>query len=492
MRAYIHWEINKRCRMMFRVLLVCLTVSLTGCGSSGREELPQAVTEEAAELTEERELFAMVCRLDEVNQKMTLLKATGDTELVLRFSVGTEFRNKYGDLITKDQVLPGSLADVVYDAGKEKVLSVTLSGSEQVTELSHVTGVQVDQANREIRVNGISYHMAGNARAFSDGQEIELHELCQEDEVTLWLYNGQVCSAYVELGHGYVRLTDYASYLGGMVEIGDSVMAPVTENMLLTVQEGEHMLRISRGDQAGTKRIKVVKNRESEISLADLVVEPQKTGSILFVVKPSGAEVRIDGKRVNTEGAVELSYGKHRISITADGYEPLSASFNVKYAYKVKEYSLVKTGEDAAQSTTAYRGKTVKKTEEKTASKTESETDTESQKSGTAGSGSASSGSASGGAETESEEAGLAGAEGDRTENKVTVTAPIGVSVYFDGEYLGITPISFTKVTGSHIITLSQTGYLSKSYTVVFTDDGTDPVLTYEGLVSISELIGIE
>lgn len=492
MRADIHCETIKRCKKLFWMMLVCLTASLAGCGSSGTEELSQGVTEEGTELPQERELFAMVCRLDEVNQKMTLLKVTGDTELVLRFSVGTEFKNKYGDLITLDQVLPGSLADVVYDVEREKVLSVTLSGAEQVTELSHVTGVQVDQANRELRVNGVSYHMAGNARAFSDGQEIELHELCQEDEVTLWLYNEQVCSAYVELGHGYVRLSDYASYLGGMVEIGESVMAPVSENMLLTVQEGEHMLRISKGDQAGTKRIKVVKNRESEVSLADLVVEPQKTGSVLFVVKPSGAEVRIDGKRVNTEGAVELSYGKHRILITADGYEPLSASFNVKYAYKVKEYSLVKTGEDAAQSTTAYRGKTVKKTEERTSKGTETVTDTESQKAGTAGSGSASSGSASEESETASEEAELTKAEGDRTKNKVTVTAPVGVSVYFDGEYLGITPISFTKVTGSHIITLSQTGYLSKSYTVIFTDDGKDPVLTYEGLVSISELIGIE
>ena len=76
-----------------------------------------------------------------------------------------------------------------------------------------------------------------------------------------------------------------------------------------------------------------------------------------------------------------------------------------------------------------------------------------------------------------------------KTNNKVTVQAPVGVSVYFDGEYLGIAPISFTKITGSHIMTFSQAGFLSKSYTVIFTDDGKDENLQYDALVSISSLI---
>ena len=83
----------------------------------------------------------------------------------------------------------------------------------------------------------------------------------------------------------------------------------------------------------------------------------------------------------------------------------------------------------------------------------------------------------------------VSGASGEKTDNKVTISAPVGASVYFDGEYLGIAPISFKKVTGSHVITLSQTGYLSKSYTVTFTDDGKDESLTYDNLVSITSLI---
>ena len=125
-----------------------------------------------------------------------------------------------------------------------------------------------------------------------------------------------------------------------MVEIGYDVIVPVTEDMLLTVREGEYTLRIAKGDDVGTKTVEVIKNQEVDISLADIAIEPKQTGSVLFSVTPSNATVYIDGKKVNTEGAIDLLYGKHDIYITAKGYNSYSASFNVNYAYKIKKYTL--------------------------------------------------------------------------------------------------------------------------------------------------------
>ena len=48
----------------------------------------------------------------------------------------------------------------------------------------------------------------------------------------------------------------------------------------------------------------------------------------------------------------------------------------------------------------------------------------------------------------------------------VTIEAPIGVEVYLDGNYIGITPCSFKKEPGSHTLTLRNTGYVAKSYTI--------------------------
>lgn len=449
------------------ILFLCLLFGVTGCGDS---KVVSSYTEEEVPV-DEVPMFAIVSSLDEVNGKITLRSVTYDTEVVLTYNGGVDVRDKYGDILSVKQIVLGSIVDAVYDANRSKLLSMYLSSTDKVQKLEQVSGLVVDNVGKTVQINGTSYPMSQNISAFSDYAEIGVDEVCSEDQVTLWLYNDLVCSIYVELGHGYVRLSDYASYIGGMVEIGYDVIVPVTEDMLLTVREGEYTLRISKNSDVGTKKVQVARNQEVDISLADIAVEPKQMGSVLFQVKPAEAVVYIDGKQINTEGAVPLVYGKHRIDITADGYDSYSASFNVKYAYKVKEYSLNQTGsetETSTQSTTSAKKMTRQKTEAAT-DKAEETTEA---------------------ATTEASDAkDVQTATGTKTNNKVTVSAPIGASVYFDGEFLGIAPISFTKVTGSHIITFSQTGYLSKSYTVTFADDGKDDVLQYEDLVLIASLI---
>ena len=78
---------------------------------------------------------------------------------------------------------------------------------------------------------------------------------------------------------------------------------------------------------------------------------------------------------------------------------------------------------------------------------------------------------------------------GITTDNTVTIAAPVGVSVYVDGDYVGISPITFSKVTGIHTITLYKSGYLIKSYTINETDDGEDKVYSYPSLTTLLDIV---
>ena len=441
------------------ILLICMGMCLVGCK---KEEAAVSTYEEEVEPADEVEIFAVVSKMDEVNGKITLRAVNYATELTLSYNGGVDVKDKYGDILSMSQVELGSIVDAVYDANRDKLLSLYMSSDVNVQKLEQVSGVVVDNVAETVQVAGKTYPMNSNISAFSDNNEIEVNEICSEDQLTLWLYNDMVCSMYVELGHGYIKLSDYACYLGGMVEIGYDVIVPVTENMLLTVREGEYMLRIAKGDDVGTKKVKVIKNQEIEVSLADIAIEPKQMGSVLFKVTPSDATVYIDGVKVNTEGAVDIAYGSHKIYITAEGYESYSASFKVNYAYKIKEYTLKSENESS--------------TEAQSASTTNTQNDT------TQGTTTESTSSTENGTESTEE-------EGAATSNKVTVTTPAGASVYLDGEYIGVAPISFTKVTGSHILTFSKSGYLSKSYSVTFSNDGKDTELKYDDLISISSLI---
>lgn len=455
---------GRRVHLYLFFVLVCL--AFTGCGN---REITVPVYDEEPEAVDEISAFVIVSNIDEVNGKISLKAVSYDTELTLSYNGGTDVQDKYGDVLSMSRVEPGTVADIVYDGNRDKLISLHISNNEKVQKVEHISGAKVDVLENTITWGGNTYRMSDTVTAFSDNTEIYLSEICSEDQISIWLYNDIVCSLYVELGHGYLRLTDYAGYIGGMVEVGYDVIVPVTEDMLLTVREGEYTLRIAKGDDVGNKKVEIVRNQETVLSLADIAIEPKQMGSVMFQVTPSNAAVYIDGRRVNTEGAVELTYGKHSILIQADGYESYSADFNVKYAYKVKEYKLT-PADGTTESSTTSKTSTSTQTSGSTAQNTSGETATTEKTTE---------------ATTESGDSTV----NKQTANKLIITAPSGASVYFDGEYVGIAPISFTKVTGSHIITLSQTGYLSKSYTITLTDDGKDTTLTYDPLTSISSLM---
>lgn len=449
-------------KYIFFAFFLCLVCTLTACG---KPKVTPPVYDDSIMPADEISILAIVSYIDEINGKIILRSVDFGTEAELSFTGSVDVQDKYGDIMPMSQVKLGSVVDATFDANRDKLLALHMSADENLKVLEEVSGAIVNNVEETVRMNGVTYPMASGVSAFSDNHEIAVNEICSEDQITVWLYNDRVCSMHVELGHGYVRLSDYASYIGGMVEIGYDVIVPVTEDMLLTVREGEYTLRIAKGDDVGTKKVKVLKNQENEISLADIAIEPKQYGSVLFKVNPSGAAVYIDGKRVNTEGAVDIAYGKHRIIIMAEGYETYSASFNVNYAYKIKEYDMNPL-EEASEDSGSDKVEVTKdpKPESTTESKSEGKTE-------------------------DSEVKDVTTAEGVKTSNKVTIQTPVSASVYFDGEYLGVAPISFTKVTGSHIITFSRMGYLSKSYTVNFTDDGKDSALKYDELISISSLI---
>ena len=449
-------------------VLCVLAFTLTACG---QKPIQAPVYDDEIEPADEVQYFAIVSKIDEVNGKITLRSVGYSSEIELNYTGGADVKDKYGDLLPMADVELGSVVDATYDAGRSKLISLHLSGNELLEKKEGVSGAEINYLEKTVVIDGKTYKMSNNTSAFSDNTEIGLDEICSEDQLSIWIYNNIVCSFNVELGHGYVKLTDYASYMGGMVEIGYDVIVPVTEDMLLTVREGTYTLRIAKGSDSGTKQVTVEKNKEQTVSLADIAIEPKEMGSILFHVTPSDAAVYVDRIRVNTEGAVSLVYGKHRLDIVKDGYDTLSGTLTVKTPYKVKNYTLTETGTTTESSSSGSSSVTAN-TDNSASNTSTTEKSTETTETTE---------TADGSDDTNNNTS--------KTSNKVTVSTPLGASVYLDGEFLGVAPISFTKVTGSHIITLSQTGYLSKSYTVTFTDDGKDETLSYDELVSISGLL---
>ena len=65
---------------------------------------------------------------------------------------------------------------------------------------------------------------------------------------------------------------------------------------------------------------------------------------------------------------------------------------------------------------------------------------------------------------------------------KVYIDAPEGVEVYLDGNYVGVSPCSFPKSEGAHVLILRKEGYETRSYTLQIDDAEKDMSYSFADL----------
>ena len=70
---------------------------------------------------------------------------------------------------------------------------------------------------------------------------------------------------------------------------------------------------------------------------------------------------------------------------------------------------------------------------------------------------------------------------------KVYIDAPDGVEAYLDGSYVGVTPVSFNKEPGSHVVTLRKSGYQTRSYTLQIDEEEKDVNYSFTDLIKLEE-----
>lgn len=460
---------------MLVLLLVCL---ITGCSTDS----PTFVTtEEYDPYATAEELLAVIKAMDLDAGTMSFVTVENGRQYDLLYNNGVDIRNKYKDIMSASNLAVGQVVDVTYSAANNKILEIAINPD--AWEIRNISGFTFDRIKRQADILGRTYQYTNDLVVYSNGKLISDGEVCREDELTARGYGGKLLSLNVDLGHGYVRLEDYDTYIGGMIEIGYDVIVPVTENMLLTVREGNYRLQITKGTAVGYKSIAVMRDQENTVSLKELQIAPAATGSIYFDVSPEQARVMIDGETIDTTETQELTYGRHQIRITAEGYETKEGYITVNSAYRIMTIELSRdsdsllTEDDLDAETTEDTDSTSDSDASDSTSSTVQEnsatTDTSSSTTENAADESATAENSSTAATETTTEA---------TDNTVTIENPIGVYCYVDGAFAGIVPCTFQKTVGSHVIALSMNGCYTKSYTIQCVDNGEDDTYSFDAL----------
>lgn len=443
------------------ILLLMTAMSFAGCGqtaSPGADTEAQMTSTPAAIAQAERidtgfvvtnpdsydsADTAVLVDINNVDNTVTLLNLDLGKRYTLSMDGTTRFADKYGKAISLSQLQEGDIVDVIFLKSQKHLTSMQLA--QTAWQYDDVEHYEMNTVRNEVAIGEEVFQLSKDTQYFSQGHSIEKMDLNPADILTFHGIDSTVLSVTVEKGHGYLRLVNDENFVGGWLEIGQTQIVRITEDMLVTVPEGSYQVDISYNGGGGTKNVVINRNEETTLDIGDLEVAEAQYGMVLFSLNPSDAELYIDGSQVDASQPVTLEYGIHQIIAKADGYKSLTQYLRVGQESAGVDVQLDKADSDSEDST-----------------------DSES--------------SSSSGSSAES----TSTADTTTTYYRVHIDAPENVEVYLDGNYVGISPCSFKKTSGSHVITLRKSGYETRSYTVQVDEEEKDVSYSFVDLTASS------
>ena len=394
---------------------------------------------------------AVVMEVDQKNNCVIFMNMDTGRQYTLYYDGTTYVTDKYDGPMTISQIRAGDVVDVNFLKGKRQIANIKVSPSAWVYE--NIENYNLGGINKTASIGPNTYSLPDEAVVLSEGKRVEVMDVVAQDLVTIRGIDHKIYSINVERGHGYLRLRNEQALLGGWIEVGNTVIREITEDMLLVVPEGSYQVALSNGGVSSVKDIVIERDKETVLDVGDIEIVQNKTGKILFSVTPAGAAVSIDGKSTDISKAVELSYGIHQIHLEAEGYDSLTKYIQVGSEYAKISFALEEKKEEGDSTVSENSLQVTEPKKKETSDSVSDNTITPTQS------------------------------------NRVYIDAPKNVEVYLDSNYVGVAPVSFKKTIGSHTISLRKSGYKTKSYTIYLYNDGEDITYSFPDLEKESNTV---
>ncbi|MCR5590906.1 MAG: PEGA domain-containing protein [Lachnospiraceae bacterium] len=445
------------------------------------------------------ESIAMLVGKDEENHKLKFISVDNDKLFELDYSNKTPILGKHGNSLTLDQIPLGEILDASYSIHSRELYELKVS--DEAWTFTDVTKFEINDAENRMDIAGSTYKLPKTSIVSYKDELASFMDVTNVDTLTVKGYGRKVCSIIVERGHGYVRLLNDSYFEGGWIEIGQDIIKVVTEEMLIPVPEGTYHVRLTNRGYAAEEDVLIERDKETTIDLSKADIKEVSIGHVAFGIVPDYAQLYVDGQMTDFEERVAMEYGIHRVHVELAGYK--SVDTNIRVSDKYVDITIALEKDDGeSDSTSTGKTKTTKTSTAGTSTTATPKTTSTSTTSSYLGpftplptTAPASSSSSTDKTTTEKTTSTQATSTTDKTDSsseeevisdtrKMYVESPEGAEVFLDGVYVGIAPATFIKPErGSHVITLSKNGCITKSYTVSVADDDKDVTLSFSDLV---------
>lgn len=413
---------------------------------------------------------AIIAGKDVNSGKYTLRGISDGQDINLMFTDSSLTMDKYGKNVTAEKLKVGEMVEAIYNKETSEIVSLQIW--DKAWRYQGISNWGLDGEDGSIRIADKFYQYADYLLITRDGEELTLEELDTADELLAVGYEKKIYSIIVTKGHGTLKFTDYEDFIGGTAYIGKRAVLAVEKDMVVTVREGDYEVTLEKGRLTGTKTVQVLPEEEVEVNMGEFKLPPVQSARVTLHVSPEGADLYVDGKEVSYTEAIELEYGKHSIKATLGGYKEYSGIIDVQEEEKELYIKLAAADNSSEESTAGEQNPAGEEEDGSSSGGDNSSTD-----SGNNGTSTDTDNTNNNGNNTNN-----SGNTGGTSKKYVYIQSPEGASVYVNGEFKGIAPVSYPKTTGQQYITLIQSGYNTKTYTVEVKDDGEDVKLNFPAM----------
>lgn len=346
----------------------------------------EAAAEENGKSVKKNSDILIVSDINSANETIRVYNYSTGVQYQYYYGLTTGFFDKYGNHMSVSDIHQGDVVDIsgADSDGKAK----RIQKSDKVWTNDTVTNFSVDKDKSVLEIGSSSYRLGERTMIFSGSDVIDTDSITAQDKLSVVGIDKDIVSISVTTGHGTLQLSNTSLFEGSFLQLGDRIFAEITKDMSLDVPEGSYTLAVANNGWGGSTDIEIKRGETTKVNLNDLKGEGPKKSSILFEVDVQGAKIYVDGKEIDYTSPVEITYGKHTLKVTADGYDTWTRTLYVNS----KEATIQITINDNADSTgsdasgTGNNSTATAQTPSETASERADEKDNQSTSQGTTGS----------------------------------------------------------------------------------------------------------
>lgn len=475
----------KRLYVLLAGILCIYVFALAGCRSGYK--LKEVTPSPDIIIAKDAEFTGVLKDIDDAASTVTLYNLSSFCDTTLQISGGTLVYNADGLPTTISSMDVGMLLTVAYSADEDmKALEVRPCADSWC--YNDIVNWSYDDTEMVFKIADTKYKY-DNTLVILDGRTVQdIMSLNSVDRLRAYGIGRNIYSLVVDKGHGYIRPVSFSDFVGGVMRVGYELNQPVTEDMIVVVPEGTYEVTMRNGDLTGTKQIDIERNKETVLDMSEFRQKPENKGQVIFKIAPYGAELYLNGRLVDYAEPVELNYGSHDVQVELTGYSTYVGILDVKSPNPTIVINLSEEEADNSEGDSSDN-KNDNTDDDNMDNDNVTSPPAEDTKPTSAPASAATSAPA---ADSDKDESSVTETDKTNTPKKeiqydklhtISVKEPAGAEVYLNGEYKGIAPCTFPKQIGNETITLSSSGYVTKSYTVVIANDNQDVTWSFPALV---------